>query len=247
MAFINKDTLVVGGGGNKDGSELLRVYKVPKKGDAAIKASEMIASYKLAASDERKGEGNFYGLASNGKAIFVTCNGDDTKGWVGRATISGTKLSGFERHIATKEATELDAPVAVAISPKDGHLVIGQMGEITVPGDGMLTFYNPTTKKMLANFELPLSDLTSLAYSPKGQLYATDFAWPGKKEGGLYQLIAVRDGKKQSVKVNKIVTLDRPTCIAFNKEGVCYITVIGTAKEGETKKTGQLLMLSPGL
>ena len=32
LGFISKDILVVGGGGQKDGDELLRVYKVPEKG-----------------------------------------------------------------------------------------------------------------------------------------------------------------------------------------------------------------------
>ncbi len=242
LVFLDKDTLVVGGGGLKDGEELLRVYKVPAAGEAAIKADKMEKSHKLAAQgEELKGEGNFYGLASNGKRVFVTCNGDDTKGWVSHSAIKEGSLGKLKRSIATKEATEVDAPVAVTISPR-GELVIGQMGEISIPGDGLLTFYNAKNGKMLLNLETGLSDITALAYSPKGQLYATDFMWTNTTEGGLYQLISKGEGGEQSIEAKKLETLDKPTALAFGTDGSLYITVIGSGDKG-----GKLLKVAPGL
>ncbi len=83
LLFLDKDTLVVGGGGNPDGAELVRVYAVPAAGVEAIKADDMKESIgPLTKTDEAAGEGNFYALAANEEAIFVTCNGDDTKGWI---------------------------------------------------------------------------------------------------------------------------------------------------------------------
>jgi len=244
LSFLDKNTLVVGGGGLKDGEELLRVYKVPEAGQPAIKADNMEVSFNLAENDDVKGEGNFYGLAANDNSVFVTCNGDDTKGWVSRATIKDGKLANYERFLATKEATEVDAPVAVAISPR-GELVIGQMGEITVPGDGLLTFYNAKNGKLLLNLQTGLSDITALAYSPKGQLYATDFMWTDTKEGGLFQLISKEEDGKQSIEAKKIETLDKPTAMVFGADGSLYITVIGTG-EGDAKG-GKLLKIAPGL
>ncbi|MCA9122660.1 MAG: hypothetical protein H6822_20940 [Planctomycetaceae bacterium] len=244
LAFIDKNTLVVGGGGLIDGEELLRVYKVPAAGESAIKAGQMEGSFKLAGDDELKGEGNFYGLATNGTHVFVTCNGDDTKGWVSRAAIKEGKLANYKRFLATKEATEVDAPVAVTISPR-GELVIGQMGEISIPGDGLLTFYNAKNGKLLLNLETGLSDITALAYSPKGQLYATDFNWLNTSEGGLYQLISKDDDGKQSIEAKKIESLDKATAMVFGADGSLYITVIGTG-EGDAKG-GKLLKISPGL
>jgi DNA-binding beta-propeller fold protein YncE len=244
LVFLDKNTLVVGGGGLKDGEELLRVYKVPDAGQPAIKADKMEVSFNLAENDDVKGEGNFYGLAANGKHVFVTCNGDDTKGWVSRAAIKDGKLANYKRFLATKEATEVDAPVAVAISPR-GELVIGQMGEISIPGDGLLTFYNAKNGKMLLNLETGLSDITALAYSPKGQLYATDFMWTDTKSGGLYQLISKEEDGKQSIDAKKIETLDKPTAMTFGADGSLYITVIGSG-EGEAKG-GKLLKIAPGL
>ncbi|MDA1053594.1 MAG: hypothetical protein O3C40_24365 [Planctomycetota bacterium] len=244
LLFLDKNTLVVGGGGLKDGEELLRVYKVPAAGEPAIGADKMAASFNLAENDDVKGEGNFYALAAIGNNVFVTCNGDDTKGWVARATIKDGTLTNYERFLATKEATEVDAPVAAAISPR-GELVIGQMGEITVPGDGLLTFYNAHNGKMLLNLATGLSDITALAYSPKGQLYATDFMWTDTKEGGLFQLISKEEDGKQSIEAKRIETLDKPTAIAFGLDGSLYITVIGTG-EGDAKG-GKLLKIEPGL
>ena len=244
LLFLDKDTLVVGGGGLPDGAELLRVYKVPEAGQPAIKADKMEVSFNLPENDEVKGEGNFYGLATNGTHVFATSNGDDTKGWVARATIKDGMLADFERFLATKEATEVNAPVAVTISPR-GELVIGQMGAITVPGDGLLTFYNATNGKLLLNLETGLSDITALAYSPKGQLYATDFNWIETSAGGLFQLISKEEDGKQAIEAKKIESLDKPTAMLFGSDGSLYITVIGTS-EGDAKG-GKLLKIAPGL
>lgn len=244
LAFLDKDTLVVGGGGLKDGEELLRVYKVPAAGTDAIKADAMEKSFKLGPTDEIKGEGNFYALATNKNFVYVTCNGDDTKGWVSRARIKDGGLANYKRFLATKEATELDAPVGVTISPR-GELVIGQMGEISVEGDGLLTFYNAKNGKLLLNLETGLSDITALAYSPKGQLYATDFVWLNTDAGGLFQLISKKDGDEQTIEAKKILDLDKPTAMTFAKDGSLYITVIGTA-DGD-KKGGKLLKVKAGL
>ncbi len=154
----------------------------------------MKSSYKLAASDDIKGEGNFYALAKTDDAIYVTCNGDDTKGWVSKAAYKGSDVSSFERYLETKTATEVDAPVGITVSPR-GELVVGQMGEITVPNDSMLTFYDAASKTKLLNLKTNLHDITAVAYSPRGQMYVLDFAWADTKQGGLFQILA--DTKKR--------------------------------------------------
>jgi hypothetical protein len=119
------------------------------------------------------------------------------------------------------------------------------MGEVTVPNDSLLTFYNPKNGKMLANMPTGLFDISAVAYSPKGQLYALDFAWMDATEGGLFQLIATRDGDKQAVKAEKVTSLDKPSAMVFGEDGALYITVFGTA-EGD-KQGGKLLKISSGL
>lgn len=238
MCFLDKDTLVVGGGGMKDGEELLRVYKVPAAGEAAIKADQMENSMAMPAEGDVVGEGNFYAVAATETGVYVTLNGDDAKGWVGKATREGNSLKDFTRFIATKEATGVDAPVGIC-TLQGGHLVVGQMGEITVPGDSLLTFYTEAEGKEVGNFKTGLSDITAVGYSAAGHLYALDFSWHDTTKGGLFRLVA--EGEDGCI-AKPMMTLDKPTSMVFDQDGNLWVTVIGTA-EGEAKG-GQLIKIS---
>lgn len=240
ILFLDKNTLVVGGGGQPDGTELLRVYKLPEDGKP-IKADQLDASFSLAETDDIKGEGNFYALASDGEAVYVSCNGDDTKGWVSKATIKDGTLVDFERYLATKEATEVDAPVGITFSPQDqgGYLVVGQMGEISVPGDSLLSFYNEE-KDLRLNLETGLHDISAVAYSRRKHLYVLDYAWADSTQGGLFQI--VKDEEADSgIKAVKIMSLDKPTAMAFAPDGSLFVTVLGEAEDANSK--GQLIVI----
>ena len=93
LTFIDQKVLAVGGGGYPDAKDKLRVYNVPDVGAAALNADEDdVSALELPATEKLAGEGNFYGVAFTGDALFVTCNGDDTKGWIARAGVKGAKL-----------------------------------------------------------------------------------------------------------------------------------------------------------
>lgn len=244
LCFLDGKTLVVGGGDKPDGEEQLRVYDLTKAAEGPIAFDATKFSFGLPAEGEEvKGEGNFYAVVATKDSIYVSSNGDDTKGWVARAAIEGDKIGPFERYLATKEAVQVDAPVGLAINPK-GHLVVGQMGEVNVPGDSLLSFYNAKTKKLLLNIPTGLSDITGLAYSEKtGHLFATDFSWVDTAQGGLFKIIAdKKEGGEQGAKTKKLATLDKPTALCFDKEGALLVTVIGTGD-----KSGKVLKFKPGL
>src|SRR6478609_5242308 len=234
--------LIVGDGGYKDGEECVRVYNVPAAGAAALNY-EKDAVQKLgplAPADGVLGEGNLYAIALTPTALYVTCNGDDTKGWVAKADLNGTKFGKLERWLPTKEAVEVDAPVGISIN-KNGDVVVGQCGEVNKPQDSLLTFYGAGTKKLLSNFETKLYDITGVAYSPSGKLYVTDFAWMKPEEGGLFRL----DQSGNDLKTVKIASLDKPTALAFAPDGTLYITVVGPKGESENASTqGKLLKIS---
>jgi hypothetical protein len=241
LVFMDKNTLVVGGGGLKDGAEMLRVYNVG--GDLPIKADAMSGSATLPAADEVRGEGNLYGLVRQGEAVYVTCNGDDTKGWIAKAMIKDGKVASFERFIATKEATEVDAPVAITESPRK-QLVVGQGGEVGTLGDGLLSYYNPADGKLVANFETGLSDITALVYNASdGQLYATDFSWADTTKGGLFRIIASEKDGKEVVRTKKVCDLDKPTAMVADADGNLYVTSFGSGEEG--KLTGSVVKIQP--
>ncbi len=244
VTFTSDGQLVVGDGSRKDGDELIRIYNVDgkqaiKEGDAACTLGPIKPSDQSA-----KGEGNFYGVAIGAGALYITCNGDDTKGWVAKAPLSGGKPGALELAIATKVATGTDAPGPITFSPGDKDVVVGQKGEMNVPGDSLLTFYDPKTGKLKKSYKTGLSDVTGLAYSPKtGKLYATDFAWSAPDKGGLFRL----DINGDKVTAVKVLSLDKPTGIAFGKDGSLYVATFGSAKKGSKAAPGSLLRVKAGL
>jgi len=239
VAFIGTKQLVVGDGSRPDGEELVRVFDIadaaPEKPQPEKKAAHTLGPI-TAGAESAKGEGNFYGVAVTDKAIFVTCNGDDTKGWIAKADLTDGKPGKLTPFIATKEAVEVDAPCAITISP-DGDLVVGQMGEITVPGDSLVCIYDAETGKLKKKYETGLNDITGLAYSPDGRLFAVDFSWIDTKKGALHELKIEGD----TCTATKKFDLDKPTAIAFDDKGNALITTFGTAEEGAKGTPGKLM------
>jgi DNA-binding beta-propeller fold protein YncE len=232
LLFLDEETLVVGGGGLPDGEDLLRVFKVPSQGNPPIKATEVFGDAKKIAKDgEKPGDGNFYGLAKGSKGIYVTCNGDDLKGWVSLATLSDeNRLKKFERTIATREATFVKAPSAITISPQ-GYITVGQMGEVKDQKDSLLTFYSEAGVTLGA-YRTGLYDITGLAYGPKhGRLFATDFHWAAPGKGGLYKLVDIK--KDSECEAVLMTALEKPTALAFNNQGDCFVTLAGSAKQDQ--------------
>lgn len=261
LAFVDKNTLVVADGGKKDEEEVVYVFNVPEAGKT-VKVEE--AKQKLGPltkTDSAQAEGNYYAVVITKTHLYTTANGDDTKGWIAVADLKDGKFENFRRGIATKEQTMVDAPVAAAISPK-GRLVVGQSGEVNVPNDSLLTWYSAPDGKLLMKLKTNLHDLVGLAYGPQGKalgyegptpvegqlIYGVDFAWAKPEDGGLFRLDD--DGKKnddaeKSVKLTKLAKLDKPTALAFGADGSLYVTVFGTAKDGDANKPGALLKISP--
>lgn len=243
LTFLDQNHIIVSGGGNPDGEDFVGIYEFGQT-STADKPVQKLGP--LPAEGEVKGEGNFYGVAvvklDNVDWIVTTANGDDEKGWLAAAEKDKSNFKPLTRYIATKEATKVDAPAAITISPRQ-EAVVGQMGEIATPGDSLLTFYDVKEKKLLMSLPTGLSDIVGLAYSPKtGRLYAVDFSWHDPSQGGLFRIDAVRVDGKQAAKATKIVDLTKPTSLAFAKDGTLYITEFG---EGE--KGGRVLKIQPGL
>lgn len=239
LAFLDDEHLIVADGSQKDVDEVILIYDIADEpptepqqmGDAEYTLGP------LGPNEMNQAEGNYYAVAVAGGAIFATANGDDTKGWIVKSVLTDGKPGELERGIATKEAVNIDAPVAITTN-KEGNLVVGQMGEINIPADSLLSIYNPESGELLHNWETGLNDITGLAYSPTtGKLYATDFAWLDTTQGGLFELTVTDD----AVESRKVAELDKPTAITFDAEGNAYVAVIGTAEEGSDQKPGRVL------
>jgi hypothetical protein len=263
LAFLNRNTLVVADGGKIDGEELLRFYDVST--GTTKKADDMktkLGPIKPAPGKTEKGEGNFYAIAYvKPTALYITTNGDDTKGWVAKATIKDNEPQDLTLSIATKLDTgDVDAPVGITISP-DNKLVIGQMGENNKPKDSLLLIYDVTgdKPKLALKAETGLYDIVALAYHPKSKnLYALDYAWMEEKSGGLFRLTVSGEGAKATVQAQKIdlITTDKgepaalafPTAMAFDDQGVLYVTEIVTPidpdkEDDQRNKPGRLVRI----
>lgn len=247
VALLGNDHLIVGDGSLVDSEELVRVYKIGPK-PAEQPASPESAAFLLgpikAGTDSAKGEGNFYAVAVGPKAFYVTSNGDDTKGWILKSDIVDGKPGELKPFIATKPAVNVDAPVAITMTKDGASLVVGQMGEMNVPGDSLLCMYDAASGKLQKSLKTGLHDIAGLAYSPKtGKLYGVDYAWADTKQGGLYEFTVTGD----ECKTTKIASLDKPTALAFDKDGGLYVTVFGTKAENATTPSGALLHFKSGL
>lgn len=245
VTLWGNDRLIVSDGSRKDAEELVRIYKIgdapPPKPNAEDSAEFTIGP--VPDGDiSAKGEGNFYASVVWNDAIYITANGDDTKGWILKSEIKDGKPGPLMGGIATKEQTEVDAPIAITVSPDKSSLVVGQGGEVSVPGDSLLTMYG-TDGKLTKKMKTGLHDICGLAYSPSGKLYAVDFAWADTTQGGLFELVIEGD----EVKPKKILGLDRPTSLAFDKDGGLYITVFSLGKDTGDNPAGGLIRVEPGL
>lgn len=246
VALLGTDHLVVGDGSQPDGKEVVRVFRIganPPATPANASSAEFTLGPVGPGDASPKGEGNFYGVAVNSSGIFITANGDDTKGWILKAPVKDGKPGELAPFIATKPLVNVDAPVAITTTEKGSKLVVGQMGEINVAGDSQLTFYDANDGKLISNHKTGLSDISGLAYSPKtGKLYAVDFSWIDTTKGALYRL-DIANGEVTPV---KIVDLDKPTAIAFGTKGELFVTVCGPTT-AEKPAAGSIIEIEPGL
>jgi DNA-binding beta-propeller fold protein YncE len=228
LAFVGRETLVVGGGDLQDGEDLVRFYKVeskPRPERHPIKADATCATSGpfVAGDDSLRGEGNFFGVAVKGSTLFVTSNGDDTRGWISKIVMMDGKPGPITPFIASKQETGVDAPTGATISP-EGKLVVCQFGEANIPGDGLVTVYDPDSGALETKYKTGLNDPAGIAYSPKtGKLYVVDFSWIDPEKGGLFSL----EPSAKGLKAIRVAKLTHPSALAFAPGGRLFVTVVG--------------------
>ena len=230
-------SLIVGDGGYQGRRGIHpRLYRARSRqaGARTIEKDATRSSARSPPADGIVGEGNLYAIAVTPTALYVTCNGDDTKGWVAKADHRRHEVRQAGALARPPRSRSRSMPPSESRSAQRATSSSASAAKTTSPTTACLTFYSAKTgRRLLQNDETGLYDITGLAYSPKtGLLYATDFAWMAPDEGGLFRLDAAAHGGAEGT---KIASLDKPTALAFAPDGTLYITVVGP-KSAERKR-----------
>jgi hypothetical protein len=252
LEFLTRTKLAVGTGGLGKGEDVVRVYALPTDAKSLTydQADHSVGPIPKDSRSET-GQGVFFALAKIedelDKALYVTSAGDPNQGWVLKASMAGNKLADLQPFIATRRITGVGSPSAATVNPKtrSHYLLIGQMGDKGAERDSIIGFYGPTTGTPALILKSGLYDVTGLAYSPSGDLYALDFAHANPKSGGVYRIDAADVDGGQSIRAVKIAAIERPTSLAFTPDGVLYITAFGDQTSDDQSPTGQLLKITP--
>jgi hypothetical protein len=253
LEFITRTKLAVGTGGLAAGEDVVQVYALPQE-LAAIDYDK--AEYHVgpipAGGRSKNGEGNFFGVAKipeddSEKGFFVSSAADKEKGWVLKSGVAANRLGDLQPFLATQQATGVGNPTAVVVNPKprSRYLVVAQMGGTDDERDSVIGFYGPASGEPALVEKTGLYDITGLAYSPTGDLYATDFAWARPAAGGVYRLEAAEVEGRQSCRAVKIAAAMRPTALTFTPDGSLYMTAMGERNSVDEAPTGVLLKIAP--
>lgn len=178
------------------------------------------------------------GLARNYDSLVVA-TGDHE--WLLRARLVGSLPSKLSRFIKPIESTQVGRPTAVTFSDK-GYLVVGESGPEGSTGNARVVFRHPVdmSAEPLLSLETSLDEIAGLAYSPTtGELFAAAVQ-SGDKSTGVFRIDAVQQAGRQGCHATLVAELARPTAMAFDDDGVLYVTTSG----GEEAATGTLERLT---
>lgn len=242
LLFLNRRLLIAGGAGAADHRDRLAVYVIPISDAQTLTEGQATFLGPVTTDDSADPLGDFFNLAAGELAVFATCRTDKDAGWLVKAEYQSEQFAKLEPYMPTAAELGPGPPSAITVGPH-GDLVLAQLGS-RHGVDSSITFVDPSSGKTRLRLPTGLKDITGLAYSPRGNLFALHFA-PITAQGGLYRLDASYREKKQSVQPTQIAPLERPTAMAFGKQGELYITTL----KGETPDgaAGEVWMIPAGL
>jgi DNA-binding beta-propeller fold protein YncE len=237
LAFLDKNTLLIGDGGREAGMDQIRVVDVPDAGEPPVQLKRDVDKrLRLQADDQHEANGNFWAMTRLEDYLFVTCGDDMRKGWVARTPIRANRPTSLKRFFSTVRSVKSRNPYAITTSP-EGEIVVSQAGESKDDDDSLLVFFGPDGD-FLDSFQTGLNDIYGLAYGPnRGRLYAVDFCQAKPNEGGLFKLVGTREG----CRAVRFAKLPRPSALAFDDNGDLYVTTVGRFVEGAQVSNGRLL------
>jgi len=230
LGFDGPTSLIVSGPAAKDDSPL-QVFSIAKE-PAAV-------AWQTSDSGELLLSQAWRVAAAGGAGLVATARGID----------GSIQLWPF-RKAAKSEDFVSSAPLgggtalwALASTPR-AELVAAAAGDLGGARDSRIFFVGGRSGKVLMSAAVELRDIIDLAYSPKtGRLFAADFSAATPESGGIFRLDAAADGKVNPVRV---VTMERPTALAFASNGDLLFTQLAGPPSSEGKAAGRLGRLANG-
>jgi len=249
LVFLTSSKLVVCGGGLQSSPGVLSVFvlsDVLADEGTAIDAdqSDHTAGPLHAGDSLANSKRIFLGVAKTETALFSTW-GDSEEGWILKSGLEANRLAYLQALVTPRKNLELQAPTGIAINPNPWapFLAVTHRGNAETPRDSKLSFYQLASGSLAMSLETGLHDISALAYSPTGQLYAADFARDEEASGGVYRLDDAYLNGQQTCQAIKIASIARPTALVFASDGTLYVTAFG-ASEDESKDQGLLVKIT---
>ena len=226
LAFLTRTKLMVTGGHDAEGNSDVRVYVLPGSNTPlGYEAYDHAVATRPSAKP-----GNLMGIANGETAAFVTRADRDAPRLVLKADIERNQLETLRPFGSGKTSSGLVGPAEITLTPSDRpqFLVVGEQGSSDEPRDSRLTFLSLDNGRALLSLATGLHDISGLAYSPSGQLYAVDAAWNSAAgQGGVFRLDDARVGGRQGCRAVKIASVNRGVSFAFAPDGTLYVTALG--------------------
>lgn len=243
LSFLDSKTLVIGGGGKKDGEDLIWTIDVPMKpSNPSLEIDKAGKSFGpiVAGDDSFRGEGNYFGLCIDNQKIYTASHGDDSKAWISTIDL-GDDSDQIRPMIAAKTSTFVDGPSGLALLP-GGKLLLAQTGELHEGPDSLLSIFDLESGELEKTIKTGLYDITAvLVDSDSGEIFVADFSWADADKGGLYLVDIKGEGA-----VVKCASLVHPTALSFSANGDILVACAAHSENGEDipPKQGQVFLLS---
>lgn len=229
IVFGDKSTLTVACRGGEDEQALVHFFRIPPAG--SITAADSKSTLQVAPEGEAL-HPEALALEYIGGKLFAVGRGEAMRGFLCDMEWNESGETGCS--LITNRPGEVNRPTAVVPGVR-GQILVANMGEANDQADSTILIYDPQSGRTLASVATGLCDLVALAVSPKsGRLYGLDMAGNSASPGGLYRLDLKNEDGEMVCKPARMMTLDRPTGMAFRPDGELLITTKGThSKEYE--------------
>lgn len=237
LAFITRNKLAVTLAHRQEA----RVYVIPNEAKPMSFEDYDHLAVSLATSSEPTGSG-IHAIAATDTVAYLATDADSPKTRLLQAEIGANRLKRLVPLVKSNESQPRPFS-ALEVTPSDrpSFVVVAQSNLDTEPSTSELVFISPDRGKEVLCLETELSDVSALAYSPSGNLYAVNCNWEGPGQGGIYRLDDARSEGRQYCRAVRIASADRPVALAFASNTELFVTCLGP---NDQESSGSVLRIN---